>query len=58
MINRLTPLPDFLVSRYKIWKSSSYINKEDHYKNLASLEGSLKCLRAPIKPFAVDTGSV
>ena len=37
MINRLTPLPDFLVSRYRIWKSSSFINSEDHFKNLASL---------------------
>jgi len=37
MINRLAPLPDFLVSRYRIWKSSSFINSEDHFKNLASL---------------------
>ena len=37
MINRLAPLPDFLVSRYRIWKSSSFINNEDHFKNLASL---------------------
>ena len=37
MINKLAPLPDFLVSRYRNWKSSSYLNSEDHFKNLASL---------------------
>ena len=37
MIKKLAPLPDFLVSRYRIWKSTSFINNEDHFKNLASL---------------------
>ena len=37
MINRITPLPDILVSRYRNWKSTSYVNSEDHFKNLASL---------------------
>ena len=37
MINQLTPLPDFLVSKYRNWKSTSYVNSEDHFKNLASL---------------------
>ena len=37
MINRLAPLPDFLVNRYRNWKSTSYVNSEDHFKNLASL---------------------
>jgi len=37
MINRIAPLPDILVSRYRNWKSTSYVNSEDHFKNLASL---------------------
>ena len=37
MINKLAPLPDFLVSRYRNWKSNSYLNSKDHFKNLASL---------------------
>ena len=37
MINQLAPLPNFLVSRYRNWKSNSYLNSEDHFKNLASL---------------------
>ncbi|MDC0233184.1 hypothetical protein OAJ95_04600 [Pelagibacteraceae bacterium] len=37
MINQLAPLPDFLVSRYKNWKSNSFLKSEDHFKNLASL---------------------
>ena len=37
MINKLAPLPDFLVSRYRNWKSSSYLSSKDHFKNLASL---------------------
>ena len=36
MINQLAPLPDFLVSRYRNWKSSSYSNSADHFKKLAS----------------------
>ena len=37
MINKLTPLPDFLVSRYRKWKSTLYLTNENHYKKLASL---------------------
>ena len=37
MINQISPLPDFLVSRYRNWKSSLYLSSEDHFKNLASL---------------------
>ncbi len=36
MINQLEPLPDFLVSRYRNWKSSLYLSSQDHFKNLAS----------------------
>ena len=36
MIKQLAPLPEFLVSRYKNWKSNSYPNSEGHFKNLAS----------------------
>ena len=36
MIKELQPLPDFLVTRYKNWKSSSYLSSEDHFKNLAT----------------------
>ena len=37
MIKQLKPLPDFLVDRYKNWKSSSYLSNEDHFKDLATL---------------------
>tara|TARA_B100001029_G_C14954187_1_gene390598 strand:- start:131 stop:775 length:645 start_codon:yes stop_codon:yes gene_type:complete len=37
MINKLAPLPDFLVSRYRNWKSTLYLSSEDHFKDLASL---------------------
>ena len=36
MIKKIAPLPDFLLSRYKNWKSSSFIKNKDHFKNLAS----------------------
>ena len=36
MINKLSPLPDFLVTRYKKWKSSTYKNSQNLYKRLAS----------------------
>ena len=35
MINQLSPLPEFLVTRYKKWKSSSYLEGENHFKTLA-----------------------
>lgn len=37
MINKLTPLPEFLISRYKKWKASSYLNNKTHFKKLASV---------------------
>ena len=37
MIKQLKPLPDFLVDRYKNWKSSFYLSNEDHFKDLATL---------------------
>ena len=36
MINKLTPLPEFLVIRYKNWKSDSYLKNKEQYKKLAS----------------------
>jgi len=36
MIKQLAPLPEFLVRRYKNWKSSLYPNSEEHFKSLAS----------------------
>ena len=37
MIKQLSPLPQFLVNRYKKWKSNSYVNNTNHFKELASL---------------------
>ncbi len=36
MIKQISPLPEFLVSRYKKWKSSSYLENANHFKELAS----------------------
>ena len=36
MITQIAPLPDFLLSRYKKWKSSSYIKNKDHFKKLTT----------------------
>jgi len=36
MIKQLKPLPEFLVSRYKKWKSSLYLANVDQFKKLAS----------------------
>jgi len=36
MIKQLAPLPEFLVSRYKNWKSTSYSNNANKFKKLAS----------------------
>ena len=36
MIKQLTPLPEFLVSRYKNWKSTSYSKNANKFKKLAS----------------------
>ena len=35
MINKLSPLPDFLISRYKDWKSNKFTNNSDKFKKLA-----------------------
>ena len=36
MIKKISPLPEFLVTRYKKWKSSSYLENANHFKELAS----------------------
>ena len=36
MIKKLEPLPEFLVNRYKDWKSSSYPKNANQFKRLAS----------------------
>ena len=36
MSKQLYPLPEFLVSRYKKWKKSSYLDNQNHFKKLAS----------------------
>ena len=36
MIKQISPLPEFLVSRYKKWKFSSYLENANHFKELAS----------------------
>ncbi len=36
MIKQLKPIPDFLVSRYKKWKSSSFLENKEQFKKLAS----------------------
>ena len=37
MIKKLSPLPNFLVNRYKDWKSSSFLENSNKFKKLASL---------------------
>jgi len=37
MIKQLAPLPEFLVIRYKKWKSTSYLDNSNKFKKLASL---------------------
>lgn len=37
MINNLTPLPEFLVNRYRQWKSTTYLENSNKFKKLASL---------------------
>ena len=37
MINKLSPLPEFLIKRYKNWKSTSYLKDSVKFKKLASL---------------------
>ena len=36
MIKKITPLPEFLLNRYKKWKSSSYLTNANQFKKLAS----------------------
>ena len=36
MINKLSPLPEFLVTRFKNWKSDSFVKSKEQYKKLAS----------------------
>ena len=37
MSKQLAPLPEFLVTKYKKWKSTKYIQNVNHFKKLASL---------------------
>jgi len=37
MFKKIKPLPEFLITRYKNWKSSSYLKNANQYKELASL---------------------
>jgi carbonic anhydrase len=37
MINNLTPFPEFLVNRYRQWKSTTYLENSNKFKKLASL---------------------
>ena len=37
MIKEIAPLPEFLVNRYKIWQSNTYLNNTNEFKRLASL---------------------
>jgi len=36
MIKKISPLPEFLVTRYKKWKSFSYLENVNHFEQLAS----------------------
>ena len=36
MIKKLSPLPIFLINRYVKWKSTTYLNKSNEFKKLAS----------------------
>ena len=37
MIKEIAPLPEFLVSRYKKWKSTSYLKNLKYFKKLVSI---------------------
>jgi carbonic anhydrase len=37
MLNKLSPLPKFLINRYKTWKSTSYIVESNKFRKLASI---------------------
>ena len=44
MINKLSPLPEFLVRGYKKWKSSAYLENEKKFKELASFGQNPKAM--------------
>lgn len=44
MFKKLAPLPEFLIKRYKVWKSTSYKNNSIKFKELASLGQSPKAM--------------
>ena len=44
MIKKLSPLPQFLIKRYKDWKSSHYLDNSNKFKQLASLGQSPKAM--------------
>ena len=66
MINKLSPLPKFLVSRYKKWKSNSYLYNEVQFRKLASTGQSpstmvISCCDSRIHPtslFEADEGEI
>lgn len=37
MISQISPLPDFLINKYNIWKSDSFQKNQDHFRKLASV---------------------
>ncbi len=44
MINKLSPLPNFLISRYKNWKSSTYLKNQKKFSKLASQGQNPTCM--------------
>ena len=64
MIKKLTSPPEFLVARYKKWKSSTYLESKNHFKKLASFGQSpstmvISCCDSRIHAtsiFGVDAG--
>ena len=66
MINKLSPLPKFLIERYKNWKSSKYLKNEVKFRKLASSGQSpstmvISCCDSRIHPtsiFEADEGEL
>jgi carbonic anhydrase len=44
MLKKLNPLPQFLIDRYRVWKSTSYLNNVNKFKKLASLGQNPKAM--------------
>jgi len=64
MTNKLSPLPKFLIDRYKNWKSNKYTKKSEKFRKLASFGQSpstmvISCCDSRIHPtsiFGADEG--